>query len=78
QGASAILCDAQGLEAFLPKTPPSVPIMPVTNLESILGKLAKRFYADPSQELDVIGITGTNGKTTSSYVLAQALTRLRK
>ncbi|MCS5710802.1 UDP-N-acetylmuramoyl-L-alanyl-D-glutamate--2,6-diaminopimelate ligase [Candidatus Berkiella aquae] len=78
QGASAILCEAQGLETFLPKTAYSIPIIPVTNLESFLGKLAKRFYADPSQELDVIGVTGTNGKTTSTYVLAQALTRLRK
>jgi len=34
-----------------------------------LGIAAKNFYGDPSKELSVIGITGTNGKTTVSYLL---------
>jgi len=78
RGAGAILCEAQGLSEFLSSDTGAVPIIPVTNLESLLGKLAKRFYGDPSKDLDVIGVTGTNGKTTTSYVLAQALSRLRK
>lgn len=78
RGAGAILCEAQGLNAFLSSDTQSIPIIPISNLESLLGKLAKRFYGDPSQDLDLIGVTGTNGKTTTSYVLAQALTRLKK
>ncbi|MGE3319932.1 MAG: UDP-N-acetylmuramoyl-L-alanyl-D-glutamate--2,6-diaminopimelate ligase [Candidatus Berkiella sp.] len=78
RGAGAILCEAQGLNAFLSSDTSAIPIIPVTNLEGLLGNLAKRFYGDPSQELEVMGVTGTNGKTTTSYVLAQALTRLRK
>jgi len=78
KGASAIVCEAQGINAFLSSTSNAIPIIPVMDLDSLLGKLAKRFYGDPSKNLDVIGVTGTNGKTTSSYVLAQALTRLKK
>lgn len=78
RGASAIVCEAENVQAFLPTTSQTIPIIPVMNLDSLLGKLAKRFYGDPSKVIDVIGVTGTNGKTTSTYVLAQALTRLRK
>lgn len=78
RGASAIVCEAENLHAFLTSSTHPIPIIPVMNLDSLLGKLAKRFYGDPSKDLDVIGVTGTNGKTTSTYVLAQALTRLRK
>lgn len=78
KGASAIICEAQGLNAFLATTSHAIPIIPVMDLDTLLGKLAKRFYGDPSKTLDVIGVTGTNGKTTSSYILAQALSRLKK
>ncbi len=78
QGAKAILCEADGLQAFVSNKAQSIPIIPVPQLEQLLGKLAKRFYSDPSLSLEVMGVTGTNGKTTTSYLLAQALTRLRK
>jgi UDP-N-acetylmuramoyl-L-alanyl-D-glutamate--2,6-diaminopimelate ligase len=35
--------------------------------------LADRFFASPSRQLDVVGVTGTNGKTTCAWLLAQAL-----
>lgn len=41
----------------------------VENTGKILGILAKNFYKDPSGKLRLIGITGTNGKTTSAYLL---------
>lgn len=78
QGASAILCEADGLQAFVSSKAQPIPIIPVLQLDQLLGKLAKRFYGDPSSTLEVTGVTGTNGKTTTSYLLAQALTRLRK
>jgi UDP-N-acetylmuramoyl-L-alanyl-D-glutamate--2,6-diaminopimelate ligase len=39
-----------------------------------LGTLAAKFYGNPSRQLTVIGVTGTNGKTTCSQLIAQALT----
>ncbi len=48
----------------------------VTNLRRFAGSIADRFYSRPSQKLCVIGITGTNGKTTCSHLLAQALEQL--
>ncbi|WP_255211231.1 Mur ligase family protein, partial [Methylogaea oryzae] len=38
-----------------------------------VGLIADRFYGRPSRRLDVIGITGTNGKTSCSHYIAQAL-----
>ena len=47
--------------------------IPVSGLAEIAGELANRWYRSPSSELNVIGITGTNGKTTISHWIAQAL-----
>lgn len=41
----------------------------VNSTSEILWKLGKKFYGDPSSRLNVIGITGTNGKTTVSYLV---------
>lgn len=45
----------------------------VADLAKNLGEIAARFYGEPSQSMNVIGITGTNGKTSCSQFLAQAL-----
>lgn len=49
------------------------PLVAVPALTGRLGPLASRFFEDPSQSLLVIGVTGTNGKTTCSQFLTQAL-----
>ena len=46
--------------------------IPVPNLGKIASEIANRWYGNPSAELDVIGVTGTNGKTTITHWLAQA------
>lgn len=76
KGAAAVLCEAEGLSEITLPTHPAVPVIPIQNLANKLDALAKRFYQDPCQDLEITGITGTNGKTTSSYLLAQALCRL--
>lgn len=48
----------------------------VPRLSQHAGAIADRFFGAPSQFLTVAGVTGTNGKTTSAYLLAQALTLL--
>ncbi|MBI2785481.1 MAG: UDP-N-acetylmuramoyl-L-alanyl-D-glutamate--2,6-diaminopimelate ligase [Legionella longbeachae] len=52
--------------------PTSVPCIPIPELAMKLALIAKQFYDDPMSSLTVIGVTGTNGKTTIAYQLAQA------
>lgn len=48
-------------------------IVPVTDLRARLGKIADRFFEHPSQRLRLIGVTGTNGKTSVSHYIATLL-----
>ena len=65
---------AQDLAA--PVLPASVAGLNVPGLGRQLGDIAGRFFAQPSSRLAVTGITGTNGKTTVAWVVAQALEHL--
>jgi UDP-N-acetylmuramoyl-L-alanyl-D-glutamate--2,6-diaminopimelate ligase len=47
-----------------------VPWLRVANARAAMASLAAAFYDDPSDEMALVGITGTNGKTTTSYLLA--------
>ncbi len=49
------------------------PLIDVDNLGQRLGEIAERFFGYPSRDLFVIGVTGTNGKTSCTQFLAQAL-----
>lgn len=53
--------------------PPDFPALRVANSRQALGLLAQRFYGDPTARLTLVGITGTNGKTTSTYLLKSIL-----
>ena len=46
----------------------SVPFVQVTDSRKALGLIGSRFYGDPSAQLAMIGVTGTNGKTTTTYL----------
>jgi len=50
-----------------------VPVIAVAELGKRAGMLAARYYGEPSRKLAVIGVTGTNGKTSCTHFLAQAL-----
>ncbi|MCI0572186.1 MAG: UDP-N-acetylmuramoyl-L-alanyl-D-glutamate--2,6-diaminopimelate ligase [Myxococcaceae bacterium] len=49
--------------------PSQVPFFVVSNVRQALAIVAANFYGRPAQELTLLGITGTNGKTTTSYLL---------
>ena len=68
-GAAAVLWERQG------QAPAAiaVPNIGVTGLAALSGELAKRVYGAPSQRLWMVGVTGTNGKTSVSLWIAQAL-----
>ncbi len=51
----------------------SVPVLACAGLRSCAGRIAARFYGEPSRALQVVGVTGTNGKTTVTHALARAL-----
>ena len=68
-GVSALAWDAS---TGSPPSDMGIPTIPVENLASRLGEIANRFYGHPSEQLEVIGVTGTNGKTTVAWMIAQA------
>ena len=72
-GASAVLWDSSG---FHWNTAWRVPNLGVVDLRSHLGEIASRFFGNPSRDLWLAGVTGTNGKTSCSHWIAQSLTRL--
>ncbi len=51
----------------------AVPLLAVPDLRQKLGLIASRFYDEPAQQLQVVGITGTDGKTSCAHFIAQAL-----
>lgn len=72
-------CTAVLMERFNPSVSalldqyPDLGVAELPELDQHLGALAARFHGDPSQQLEVIGVTGTNGKTSCVQMLAQAL-----
>ena len=64
QGAVAILC-----EYFPNKREPGVTYVAVESTEAWVGEVATQFYGDPSRKLKLVGVTGTNGKTTIATLL---------
>lgn len=50
-----------------------IPVVKVKDTRSLLGNLAARFYGYPSLQLNLIGVTGTNGKTTTTHMIYQLL-----
>lgn len=75
QGAAAVLWESTG---FAWDASWQVPNLPVNELRGQTGFLADEFYGHPSRELWMIGVTGTNGKTSCSHWLAQAFDALGK
>ncbi|KRI01691.1 UDP-N-acetylmuramoyl-L-alanyl-D-glutamate--2,6-diaminopimelate ligase [Curvibacter sp. PAE-UM] len=74
QGALACLVERSGAEAY---GFADEHIAAYTGLKAASGPIAAAYYEQPSQQLDVLAVTGTNGKTSTSWWLAQALGALQ-
>lgn len=55
----------------------SVPLFEVQDLPAVTGEIVSRFYGDPSRALEVVGVTGTDGKTSVCHLIGQALNARR-
>lgn len=79
QGAGLIFADDDNSDEFktLFESLPSENIIWVKNLRSQLSELAANYFAHPSEELKNIAVTGTNGKTSCSYLIARTLQKLQ-
>ncbi|MCC8097774.1 MAG: UDP-N-acetylmuramoyl-L-alanyl-D-glutamate--2,6-diaminopimelate ligase [Eubacterium sp.] len=67
-GASAVLC-----EHALDEYDENAAYIQVENTRKALGYCAKNFYGNPSGSMNIIGVTGTNGKTSTTYFLEEIL-----
>ena len=63
-GATAVLC-----ETLPEEQDPKVTFVQVASTEGCVGEVATQFYGDPSRKLKLVGVTGTNGKTTIATLL---------
>jgi len=72
RGASVVLAEAPAS----PVEGIDVPVLWVDGLHGKVSEIASRFFGRPSESLRVIGVTGTNGKTSTVQLLAQALEHL--
>ena len=70
QGAAACLVEQQGVEAFAFD---DARIATLADLKARSALVAGAFHGEPSQALDILAVTGTNGKTSTVWWLAQAL-----
>ncbi|MEE2729223.1 MAG: UDP-N-acetylmuramoyl-L-alanyl-D-glutamate--2,6-diaminopimelate ligase [Pseudomonadota bacterium] len=76
-GAGSALVEAEGFERHSGVAAnASVPVVAIPGLKKHLGHIASEFYGNPSTQLKLLAITGTNGKTSVSQLTAQALDQL--
>lgn len=71
KGAMAIVC-----ENMPEKQNPDIAYINVNDAQSVTGPLATTFYGKPSQKLKLVGVTGTNGKTTIATLLYELFMRM--
>ena len=72
RGCVAVIAEDRGFDALV-TAPLAVPLVRVANLHRELSAIAGRFHGEPAARLRITAITGTNGKTTCSYLLGQLL-----
>ena len=70
---------AKGAAVIVVEKPVNVPdavtVIRVDSTRYAMGKISSAFYGNPSEKLTVIGLTGTKGKTTTTYMIREMLER---
>ena len=69
KGASVIVCEKDV------QVPETVTVVRVESSRYAMGKISSAFYGKPSDQMTVIGLTGTKGKTTTTYMIREMLER---
>lgn len=75
-GATAVLTDGAGAQLLREQgsdVASDTAVLVHQNPRAVLGELAARVYGDPSRQLQVVGVTGTSGKTTTTYLVEAGL-----
>lgn len=75
-GAAAVLVEADDVDWCCEQERDGVPVLPLLNLREQMAELASRFYGEPGKQMRLVGVTGTNGKTSTSQLLASGFTAL--
>lgn len=84
QGARAVLWDSDRTTVPIPlswRNSPSgqrIPCVALNNLTQLVGVLADRYYQNPSKSMYMVGVTGTNGKTSTTHFIAQAFNQVTR
>lgn len=73
KGCRAVICE-RDTEAL----PEGITAVRVADTRSALSAIAKRFYGDPSSRFELIGVTGTNGKTSTTYFMESVLNTIKR
>jgi UDP-N-acetylmuramoyl-L-alanyl-D-glutamate--2,6-diaminopimelate ligase len=68
-GAKAIVTDFISEKDFIGEIPGDINIIGVDDVRKVMAQMAFEFYGRPSEKIKLIGVTGTNGKTTITYLL---------
>ena len=71
----AAVAEAQGVCALLCERPvdSALPMIVVPSVRAVMGDVAAAVYGHPAERLTMVGVTGTNGKTTTTYVIRSIL-----
>ncbi|WP_265299379.1 UDP-N-acetylmuramoyl-L-alanyl-D-glutamate--2,6-diaminopimelate ligase [Verminephrobacter eiseniae] len=73
RGATACLVEQAGVAAFAFPATPGASLASLPGLKAAAGPIAAQWFDQPSRQLDVLAVTGTNGKTSTAWWLADAL-----
>jgi len=74
-GAAAVLVEAQGVDAFAFS---DERVLAVPGLKALAGPITRAFCGDPGAQMELIAITGTNGKTSTAWWTAQLLSAAQR
>lgn len=74
-GAAAVLTDPEGREQVR-EAGIALPLLVASDARAVLGAVAAEVYGRPAEHLALLGVTGTNGKTTTTYLMDAVLRRI--